>query len=741
MTALSLRYAGRDLLAGVVVYLVALPLCLGVALASGAPLASGIIAGIVGGIVVGALSGSHTSVAGPAAGLTAVVAIQITQLGSFEAFLVAVVLAGVLQVVLGVARAGFISSFFPNSVIKGLLAAIGVILILKQVPHLLGHDSDPEGEMSFRQPDGENSLTELLVAFFDIHPGAVLISVASVAILLLWGRIRFLEQSPLPAALVVVVFGVGVNALLTELGSSWAMSGGHLVRVPVSETPADALALLTTPDWSVLGNSAVYLAAVTLAVVATLETLLNLDAVDQIDPEQRRSPPNRELVAQGVGNMVAGLIGGIPVTSVIVRSSVNINAGVKTRLSTIVHGFLLVVSVLFIPTVLNSIPLAALAAILLVTGFKLAQPALFKQMWADGPQQFVPFAVTVAVIVFTDLLVGVMIGLTAATMFILWSNLRRPVQQVVEKHASGDVLRIELANQVSFLNRAALENALRAVPRGGHVLLDARQTDYIDPDIVDLLRDFIKDTSRALGVGVSGIGFKGAYSRLNTGINYEDYATHAVRDAMTPGEVLALLEEGNQRFLRGASLTRDTKHQMTRTGEGQAPLAVILSCIDSRAPVEQVFDVGLGDIFTVRIAGNIAHDKVLGSIEYACKVAGAKLIVVMGHTLCGAVTSAVSLKASHQTAAEATECEHIDSLVNEIQLAMGDDELDAEALADPERKGQLVDGYAERNVRRTLDVVRSRSRALRNLLESERVVMVGAMYDVSSGRVRFLDEE
>ncbi|MCA9576365.1 MAG: bifunctional SulP family inorganic anion transporter/carbonic anhydrase [Sandaracinaceae bacterium] len=739
MNAPSLRFAGRDLVSGTVVYLVALPLCLGVALASGAPLASGLLAGIVGGLVVGAISGSHTSVAGPAAGLTAVVAAQIATLGSFEAFLVAIVLAGVIQVGLGFARAGFIASFFPNAVIKGLLAAIGIILILKQVPHILGHDNDPEGEMSFQQPDGETSLTELIVAFFDIHPAAVLISVASLAILLAWGHVKLLERSPLPAALVVVVFGVGANAVLGALGSSWTLGGNHLVRVPVAETPSDALSLLAFPDWSILGSSAVYFAAVTLAIVATLETLLNLDAVDQIDPERRHSPPNRELIAQGFGNMVAGLVGGIPVTSVIVRSSVNINSGVKTKLSTLTHGVLLAVSVLLIPKVLNTIPLACLAAILMHTGFKLAKPALFRQMWADGPQQFLPFIITIVFIVFTDLLVGVMIGLLGATLFILWSNLRRPVQQYTEKHVSGDVVRIELANQVSFLNRAALERAMRAVPSGGHLLLDARQTDYIDPDIVDLIRDFVQDTAVARGVGVSGIGFQGPYAALNRGINYEAYSTSEVRDAMTPGDVLALLEEGNQRFQRGDSLTRDFKHQLRHTAQGQAPLAVILSCIDSRAPVEQVFDAGLGDIFTVRIAGNVAREKVLGSIEYACKVAGAKLIVVMGHTQCGAVTSAVSLRASGQTAAEATDCEHIDVLVDEIQAAMGDDHPDPEALADSERKGALVDGYAERNVERTIHVIRSRSTAVRALLDAGRVIMVGAMYDVGTGRVRFLD--
>lgn len=374
----------RDLTSGLVVFLVALPLCLGVALASGAPLLSGVLAGIVGGILVGMLSGSHTSVSGPAAGLTAVVAAQILSLGSFPAFLLAVVLAGLIQIGLGLVRAGFLAAFFPSSVIKGLLAAIGVILILKQIPHLFGHDPDPEGDLAFQQPDHENTFSELARTIGDIHPGAAAIGLLSIVVLFVWGKWKPLKHSPVPAPLIVVLLGVGVGLWFRQLGGAWVIESSHLVQVPVADSLAGFFGFLQLPDFSQWANPAVYTAAVTLAAVASLETLLNLEAVDKLDPQQRTSPASRELLAQGIGNVTAGLIGGLPITSVIVRSSVNINAGGKTKLAAVIHGVFLLVSVALLPVWLNLIPLSCLAAILVVTGVKLASPSLVRQMWSEG---------------------------------------------------------------------------------------------------------------------------------------------------------------------------------------------------------------------------------------------------------------------------------------------------------------------------------------------------------------------
>ena len=500
-----------DAKSGLVVFFVALPLCLGIALASGAPLVSGLLAGIVGGLVVGMFSGSHTSVSGPAAGLSAVVAAQMLSLGSFSAFLMAVIFAGMIQIVLGLAKGGFISEFFPSSVIKGLLAAIGVIIIFKQIPHLVGHDADPEGDLSFSQPDLETTFSELFRMFGDYQLGAAVVGLLSVALLVLWDNWKLLKTSLFPAPVAVVLFGIGGGLWFEHLGDPWVIKPSHLVQVPVAGDLAELFGLFAQPDFSQWMNPAVYTAGMTLALVASLETLLNLNATDRLDPQQRTSPPSRELLAQGIGNVACGLVGGLPVTSVIIRSSVNVNAGGKTKLATIIHGTLLLVSVPLIPTWLNTIPLSCLAAILLMAGIKLASPALIKQMWSEGRYQFIPFAATVLAIVFTDLLVGIVIGLVVAIGFILNSNMRRPVHRLVEKHLGGDVVHIELANQVSFLNRAALAKALNDLPRNGRVLLDARSTDYIDPDVLDLIRDFKDQTGPAHGVEVSLVGFRSEY--------------------------------------------------------------------------------------------------------------------------------------------------------------------------------------------------------------------------------------
>lgn len=733
----SPRTVPRDLISGLVVFLVALPLCLGVALASNAPLISGIIAGIVGGLVVALISGSHTSVSGPAAGLTAVVAAQIATLGSFPSFLAAVVLAGFIQIGLGIARAGFIAAFFPSSVIKGLLAAIGVILILKQIPHLIGYDKDPMGEKSFQQPDQHNTFSELGHSFSEIHPGAALIGVLSMALLFAWDRIKLLKKSPVPGPLVVVVFGVIMAAVLQPFGAQWAIAGSHLVQVPVAESAREFLGFLTFPDFSILSNPAVYVAAFTIAIVASLETLLNLEAVDKLDPEQRNSPPNRELLAQGVGNVTAGFIGGLPLTSVIVRSSVNINAGVKTKLSAIFHGVLLLGCVALAPTLLNRIPLSALAGILLMTGIKLASPKLFKQLWAEGRNQFLPFFITIVAIVLTDLLIGILIGLGVAICFILHNNLRRPLRKVQEKHATGEVLRIELASQVSFFNRATLDSTLREVPRGGHVLIDARNSSYIDPDILDLLNDFKNTIAPAHGVEVSLVGFKDQYPQLEDRIQFVDYSSREVQDALTPERVLEILKDGNERFRAGNQLMRDFGRQVHSTSGGQFPMAVVLSCIDSRSPAELIFDLGLGDIFSARIAGNTAPPHVLGSMEYSCAVAGAKLIVVMGHTSCGAVNAAVDLICSHQSASEATGCANLDGLIDEIQQSVVMSTCKLPDQWQPGEKSDYADAVSQRNVLRTMRMIRERSPTLDRLVRDGKIAIVGAMYDISTGAVEF----
>jgi len=729
-----------DTKSGLVVFFVALPLCLGIALASGAPLLSGLLAGIVGGILVGLFSGSHTSVSGPAAGLSAVVAAQILSLGSFSAFLMALILAGMIQIGLGVAKGGLISEFFPTSVIKGLLAAIGVIIILKQIPHLIGHDSDPEGEMSFIQPDFETTFSELIRMFGDFQLGAAMVGLTSIALLVLWDNWKPLKTSLFPAPVAVVLFGIGAGLWFEQLGEPWLIKPSHLVQVPVANDLRELFGLFPRPDFSQWTNPALYTAAITLAIVASLETLLNLKAVDRLDPQQRTSPPSQELLAQGIGNVASGLVGGLPITSVIIRGSVNVNAGGRTKLATIIHGTLLLVSVPLIPTWLNTIPLSALAAILLMTGIKLASPSLVRQMWSEGRYQFIPFAVTVTAIVFTDLLIGIVIGLAVAIGFILNSNMRRPVRRFVEKHLGADVVHIELANQVSFLNRATLSKVLNEVPRHGHILLDARNTDYIDPDILGMIRDFKEQTAPAHGVEVSLIGFRNEYN-FEDQIQYVDYSTHELQDSITPGQVLQILTDGHKRARTGRRLTRDFSRQVRATANAQHPLAVTLSCIDSRTPVELIFDLGMGDIFSIRVAGNIISRKVLASAEYGCAVAGAKLIVVIGHTKCGAVSTAVNLLGATQTAAEATGCQHLDSIVNEIQRSVEVMTCPTTSEVLSRETASIVDAIAKQNVLRVVQQIRRQSQTLDNLARERRIAIVGAMYDVATGDIEFLVED
>lgn len=724
----------KDFPAGSVTFLVALPLCLGIALASGAPLFSGLVAGIVGGVVVGALSGSHTSVSGPAAGLTAIVATQIATLGSFRAFLAATVIAGVFQLVLGLVRAGFIAHFFPSAVVKGLLAAIGVILILKQIPHVIGHDPDPIGDMAFQQADRENTFTEVFASFFDVQYTALIIGLVSVGLLLVWDKVALLKRTKIPAPLAVVALGVVLTKALSSLGGRFELATSHLVQVPVLDDKSAFFDLLIAPDFSALTNGATYVAAVTLAIVASLETLLNLEAVDNLDPKQRRSPASRELVAQGIGNMTSGLLGGLPVTSVVVRGSVNVGAGAETKMSAIIHGVLLLLCVLFLPTLLNTIPLSALAAILVVTGFKLASPKLFASMARGGKAQFLPFLATVAAIVLTDMLKGIVIGLVISVAFILYSNSRRPVRQVLEKRAGYDLVRIEFVEQVSFLGRSVLERALDAVPRGSHVLLDARSCDYIDPDILTYLSDFVHHHAPAHDLKVSMVGLERYRSDLADVILFQDHVTRGVQRTMNPTQVLEVLKQGNERFLRGENFRHDAPRQIAGTATAQSPLAVVVGCIDSRAPAEILFDASIGDIFSVRVAGNVAREKVMGSVEYACAAAGAKLVVIMGHTRCGAVTAAVEDLGEATSVGTKLGCKHIDVLVDEIQKSI-DEDLAVQIQS--EDRAQFVDQVARRNVNCTMDNLVTKSPKLKELMDQGTIAIVCAMYDVASGTVEF----
>ncbi len=504
----------QDLPSSLVVFLVALPLCLGVGLAStnnpqitGMPnIFSGLIAGIVGGIVVGLFSKSRIGVSGPAAGLITIVLGAIAVLGSFEAFLVTVVLAGVIQLIAGFLGLGILGNYFPSSVIKGMLASIGITLILKEIPHALGYDKDFFGDEAFFQNDGHNTLSELMYAFGALQPGSIIISAISIGILILFDR-PFMKKwsifKLIPGALVVVLLGVGLNQLFLRIYPDFYVNTKHLVQLPIAKTTEDFISYFSFPDFSVLNNVNVYVIAGTIALVGSLETLLSVEATDKLDPEKKSTPTNRELKAQGLGNILSGLIGGLPITQVIVRSSANVNAGGKSKMSTIYHGVLLLVSVIFLPTVLNLIPLASLAAILIMVGYKLSKVQLYKQIFALGLEQFLPFIATIIGVLFTDLLKGIGIGIAFSVFFILRKNYRNNYS--IKKNKEEKKIELILSQEVTFLNKSSILETLNQVHENYHVIIDGTHCDAIDYDVLEIIQEFKNYRSKELNITVETI--------------------------------------------------------------------------------------------------------------------------------------------------------------------------------------------------------------------------------------------
>ena len=500
-----------DLPASIVVFFVAVPLCLGIALASGAPLFAGIIAGIVGGIVVGIASGSPLGVSGPAAGLAVIVLTSIAAVGSWPAFLLAVVLAGILQLIMGFAKAGFIAYFFPSSVIKGMLTGIGLLIILKQIPHALGYDRDPEGDMSYVQTDGDTTFSAISRAFEALTPGAVLISVIALMILILWDKVLTKKHrifQIIQGPIVVVVLGILMNYLYQAGTLNFSLAADQVVRLPVANNLTDFFTFFTLPDFSAITNFKVWEVAVVLAIVASLETLLCVEATDKLDPDKRVTPTNRELKAQGLGNVLSGLIGGLPITQVIVRSTANITFGGKTKMSTILHGVFLLISAITVAGVLNMIPLASLAAILIIVGYKLAQPALFTKMYKLGWEQFVPFVATVVGILATDLLKGITIGVLFGIFYTLRHSYRNShhMREVVSTEDGQKVHYIEMAQEVSFFNKASVMTALEAIPADSKVIIDFSQSKSVANDVIELIKNY-EINAKTKNVTVEKINF------------------------------------------------------------------------------------------------------------------------------------------------------------------------------------------------------------------------------------------
>ena len=719
MNATTLKH---DVPAGIVVFLVALPLCLGIALASGAPMFAGIISGIIGGIIVGLISGSHTSVSGPAAGLAAVVLASITKLGAFDILLVSILIAGVLQLIMGVMRAGFIANYIPSNVIKGLLAAIGILLILKQIPHAFGYDSNYVGDTSFAQANGENTFSAMLNAFNAITPGAMVITALSMLVLIYWDKTPMKKIKLLPAPLFVVVLGVLLNMAFNSFFPALQILPAHLVDIPAVDTN-NLGAYLQLPNLAHLSNPDVWTVAVTIAIVASLETLLNIEAVDKLDPHKRETPPNRELVAQGVGNIFAGLLGGLPLTSVIVRSSVNIQNDNRTKASAVLHGVLLLLSVVLLASTLNLIPLSALAAILIVTGYKLAKVALFRDMYKKGWSQFLPFVITIAAIVFTDLLIGVLIGLASSLFFLLRSNFRTPFSMEQYRLHIGEVIKLELPNQVSFLNKATIKTALWDIPANSKVLIDASNADYIDEDVLETIQDY-RVAAAERNVLLNVVGLREKYQHHDS-MEFVPFLDKATRDNLQPAEILQLLHTGNERFRAGHVTTKYYQDQVEATAGGQNPMAVIVNCIDSRTSPEIIFDAGLGDLLTIRIAGNVINREIIGSLEIAHKL-GAKLIVVKGHSSCGAVGLALANEAANS----------VGSITGKIRRAVDDCGCGAHVPTGADGK-KVLDQVARQNVENSLADIIEGSAFLREKITRGEMGLVGAFHDIASSTVHF----
>jgi MFS superfamily sulfate permease-like transporter len=517
-----------DIPASVVVFLVALPLCLGIALGSGAPLFSGIIAGMVGGIVIGLLSGSSLSISGPAAGLTAIVAIAIGKMPAYEAFLLSVVIAGVLQLILGFLRAGIIGDYIPNSVIRGMLASIGLVLILKQFPHLIGYDKDYSGDETFIQFDKNNTFSELINSVNNITPFALIIGVVSIVILLIWDRPALKKKKffkNLPGPLVVVVAGILINIFFSVPGTRTSLNISQLVNLPIATDFASFSSFFMFPKWEYLNNVNVWTVGLTIALVASIETLLGIEAVDKLDPLKRRTPANQELKAQGVGNIVSGLLGGLPLTSVIVRGSANVEAGAKSKFSAIMHGLLILLSVLFIPGLLNKIPLSALAAILIMTGYKLVKPSIFKEVYQKGWDQFIPFTITLLAILLTDLLVGIIIGTLIALFSLIKSNFKSAVMVV---HDDNKYL-VRFRKDISFLNKPIVKEKLESVPADAYVLIDMTRADFIDKDIIDVVNDFLQHAHlKNIVVEIKKSRFKAGHQLVHDQSTIHEYAVASI---------------------------------------------------------------------------------------------------------------------------------------------------------------------------------------------------------------------
>ena len=716
----------NDFLAGIVVFLVAIPLCMAIAFATKAPIYSGLISGICGGIVVGFLSKSHLSVSGPSAGSIAIILSTFAYFGKFEAVLLCLFIAGIIQLIAGLNKCGFIADYIPNNVIQGMLTAIGLLLIFNELPVALTRDqSIKELKPLFFETIKTFNFNAIKEFFPLLNLGGVLLT--ALALFLLWflEKIKIPFIKAFPGAIIVVIIGTFLNKFFIESGSIFAQESFYLVNIPKYDSLSLLWQSLAKPDWSYWSQPYIYLYAGLITAVISLETLMSISATEKVDPEHEIIDKDRELVAQGVGNMVSAICGGIALSSVIVRTSVNIQSKAQTKMSTILHGFFLLLSFSLLPAILNQIPLCILSSILIYTGYKLTKPAIYQIIYQEGFGRFLPFLVTLIAIIMTNLFFGVLMGLATHLFFILRTSSQSRIDIINEVYPSRTTNRLILPQQTTFLNKASLIAELTTVPKDSHLTLDARFTKFIDREIIEFIQLYKNFYAPKKNITLNLIGFKDHYSVHNY-IDFINVTTYDAQSKLSPKEVLDILKIGNERFLKDQRIYRSNMLDVQLTAKSQHPIAVILACIDSRVPVETIFDVSFGDLFCIRIAGNIINDDILASIEFACQIVGAKLIVVMGHTACGAIKAACG----------DFEGGYITQLLSKIKPAIKIQKTISSTVDD-----KFVEDVTELNVVNSMVEIIKKSPIIDQLINENKIGLVGAVYDVNKGKVNFSEYE
>ena len=719
------RYLKFDILAGLMVFLVALPLCLGIALASGLPLQTGLISGAIGGIVVGFFSGSAVSVSGPAAGMVAICLLALNHLGSFENFLLALFFSGFIQIIAAKRAWGVFANYIPASVIKGMICGIGVFLIAKQIPMAVTVTHNyHEFKHYLLETVSENNLNPMVDLSFHINTGAFVLSLLTITILIFFDKTKHSLLKSIPGAIATVVIGTLFNEVLVIKNSILAQHAHHLVSIPKLESLSDLSHLLHHPNWQALSNPMIYFYAAVIALVSSIETLINITATDRLDKNHISTNKNKELFAQGIGNIVSSILGGLPITSVVIRSSVNIEAKAKTKFASILHGFMLLFALFLTTDILNRIPICILASILIYVGFKLTHPRIYLTMFNQGADRAVPFFVTVIVVSFGNLLAGVFTGLLVNLLFVLRNNSRARIDIIQETTPGGRNFRLLLPQQTTFLNKATIIEELNTIPQNSKLIIDARYAEFIDKEVLEYIQDYTEFQAPLRAISLNLIGFKEKY-QIHDHIDFINITTYDAQSVLNPSEVLRILKQGNERFLKDQGIHRSNMIDITHTAETQHPIAFVLGCIDSRVPVETIFDMTLGDLFCARIAGNVINDDILASIEYACHVVGAKLIVILGHTRCGAI----------QAACNDVKKGHITTLLAKINPA-----INAESKIKHNRQGdnlEFVSHVTHLNIAHSMLEIYNRSPILKDMLDQGQIGIVGALYDVSSGQVHF----